>query len=359
MEKPDRTCKLCGKVFNYPSQLRRHQNAKRKCVPAFAKPRGRPRCRDSRELVVAAAPAGSAAESAPRDVGPIPNESEPGDPPKPADTPPCPACPNPPVNTCRYCGRTFTKLTHMYRHIRTRCKIAPNIRNGIDGMERLYTLIKEDDRRKGVLPSSPGGELAPIRIDARGASVNTTINITINVFGRESLDHITCGMVYNTMEPFINIHPDEATVQIILGLATIIYSDPAHPENITCYLPGGGSRIGDADVYPRGPSSAHPSDEPQNALVHEDMGWKIKPVTMVLPPMLAKSVQLALDKQPWPGENGMPENADIMGSQSMLGQLLKTPAAAAKRLLGPSGELKAVLVRNRMELSDLLHEKPE
>ena len=208
----------------------------------------------------------------------------------------------------------------------------------MDGMARLYSLIKEKEMAEAGRSSAVGGRsdgperVAPIRIDARGANLNTTINITINVFGNESLNHITCGMIYKIMEPFINIHPDEATVQIILGLATVIYSDPEHPENITCYLPG----------------------ESPNALVHEGMGWKIKPVTMVLPPMLAKSVQLALDKQPWPGESDTPDNADIDSSQKIIGQLRETPLNATRRLLGPTGELRGVLVRNRIELSKVL-----
>ena len=305
MDKADRTCSLCGKVFNYPSQLARHSSSKRKCVPAFAKKK--------KTKVAGSGPSES-----------TPSESTPSE--------------SAPSVVCKYCGTTFTKKTHMYRHIRNSCKIAPNLRNGMDGMARLYSLIKEKEMAEAGRSSAVGGRsdgperVAPIRIDARGANLNTTINITINVFGNESLNHITCGMIYKIMEPFINIHPDEATVQIILGLATVIYSDPEHPENITCYLPG----------------------ESPNALVHEGMGWKIKPVTMVLPPMLAKSVQLALDKQPWPGESDTPDNADIDSSQKIIGQLRETPLNATRRLLGPTGELRGVLVRNRIELSKVL-----
>jgi len=68
----------------------------------------------------------------------------------------------------------FTKKTHMYRHIRNSCKIAPNVRNGTDGMERLYTLIKEKEKRDS---SALTKQVAPIQIDARGANLNTTINI--------------------------------------------------------------------------------------------------------------------------------------------------------------------------------------
>jgi hypothetical protein len=45
------------------------------------------------------------------------------------------------TQSCRYCGRTFTTATSMYRHVRQRCKIA----NSDEGMEKLlnHTLQRQ------------------------------------------------------------------------------------------------------------------------------------------------------------------------------------------------------------------------
>lgn len=67
VDRPDRTCDLCGQVFNFPANLRAHKLRKRPC-----------------HLVVPAA----AAE-----------------------------------HTCEHCGRGFTKRSGLLRHIRESCKM--------------------------------------------------------------------------------------------------------------------------------------------------------------------------------------------------------------------------------------------
>ena len=46
---------------------------------------------------------------------------------------------------CRFCGRVFSSYVSMRRHVRESCKIAPNAKNGVEGMEKLYehTLLKQ------------------------------------------------------------------------------------------------------------------------------------------------------------------------------------------------------------------------
>ena len=188
-----------------------------------------------------------------------------------------------------------------------------------------------------------------LNIDGSGNTVDaSTNNITINIFGREKVDHITNGKVYEILEPFIQspMSACEITVQVMMQLATIIYCDPDHPENITCYLP-----------------QQRSSRRDSRALVRGKTGWEIHPVTMVLPPMMSKSVQLALDKQPWIGFGDTPDEADTVASEEIIQRLrdmdMNPMVGLAKRLAGPCGELRAILVRNREQLSKILDRLPK
>lgn len=86
----DRTCPKCGKVFTKPCLLKNHLARKTPCDPILD-----PSLAESEEL----------------------------------------------TNVCKYCGRSFTTKTSMYRHIRQRCKIA----NTEEGMDKLmdHTLQRQ------------------------------------------------------------------------------------------------------------------------------------------------------------------------------------------------------------------------
>ena len=164
----DRQCAHCGKLFKYPSELGKHLAAKRKCVPRFA----------------------NITETA--------------------------------AYNCRFCGRGFGNKTHMYRHIRDRCNIAPNVKNGDTGMERFYehTLQKQLADQKVEIESlkTQNAEiLALLRQQGAGgtntlqagevaiqagdyAQVDNSKKIVINVFGQEKLDHVTAERIKTILD---------------------------------------------------------------------------------------------------------------------------------------------------------------
>lgn len=89
MSEAGKRCDKCGTTFRDAYNLRRHQARKRACDPIIV----------------------------------VPNGEESGKP------------------SCKYCGRQFTTATAMYRHVRSRCKIA----NTEEGMEKLmeHTLRRQ------------------------------------------------------------------------------------------------------------------------------------------------------------------------------------------------------------------------
>lgn len=95
MSTEETKCVRCGKGFQYPYLLKRHQQSKRTCVP----------------LMVQAVQVES-------------------------------------LHSCKFCGKGFTRYDAMRRHIRTSCRIAPNKRNGEEGMDRLYEYFKQQQRQE-------------------------------------------------------------------------------------------------------------------------------------------------------------------------------------------------------------------
>jgi hypothetical protein len=184
----------------------------------------------------------------------------------------------------------------MYRHIRTRCLIAPNPKNGNAGMERLYertlqkqvadlqaqnarmeTMMRQLLSQQGTVPSTnqQAGEVA---IQGDHAQVDNSQKIVVNVFGKEGLDHVTLEKIKTILDeclqrPALPTAVDEA----VLRTAMLVYSDPSRPENLTAYLP---------------------NKKTDDALVHTEAGWEVRPTTLVLPPMALKSIDTLFGKQP-------------------------------------------------------------
>lgn len=333
----DRSCKLCFKAFKYPRDLIRHLARKTPCAPIL-------------EV---------------KDLPPERLED-----------------PNLDKKQCRFCGRVFTSYTNMRRHVRNTCKIAPNERNGNTGMELLYnhTIQKQEERitsqqeqikaltaqmgrmavamqqlveqkdpqsaaTTAAAPTTNDGE-AGIVISASGDQNEVKVaidrsqhqqnnNITVlNVFGQEQLDHVTQERVHQILAGARAFALPDAATQAVLEAAMLAYGDPAHPENLTCYLP---------------------NKKKNDALVHGGGGWEIRPVQLVLQPMMQRSVDLLFDKQPT-----NPEEHDIEACGEILKELetCEQDARKVKRLAGPDGTLRAVLVRNKKQLAQLLDALP-
>lgn len=297
----DRTCEKCGRTFKFPCHLQRHQTRTTPCEPILEQD----------------------------------ESSKKGE-------------------VCRFCGRSFTSYTNLRRHIRERCRIAPREGNE-KGMELLYdhVLKKQElalsemrrlsEKMEGRLAAfgvggSPSATIAPtggnnmINVDQR------TNNITISIFGRENTDHLTYGVVKQIMDeavagPGSTVEdPTAAATRAVLKAASLIYSDPARPENITCFLP---------------------AERKDTALVHGERGWQLMPVKLTLPPMASTSIEALFRRQPLPGLEG----CDGMRDHHDYEAVYKELQANEQRYLDGK-DLHAVLVTNKELLRQLLGKIP-
>lgn len=275
----------------------------------------------------------------------------------------------------------------MYRHIRRSCKIAPNERNGLTGMSRLYDLVDEkqhEDRRRihvleeqnaemraklakmeamvqqvvlqeqdasgqcscpenahtvGKVAIIAPGDQSEIKIDNRRIHTHYHQNqnniAIINVFGQERLDHITQSQIHQILTGVRAYSLFDAAIQAVLQAAMLAYSDPEHPENLTCYLP---------------------NKKTKDALVHGGTGWEIQPVQLVLPPMMQKSIDLLFHRQPLEGLER--DELEACGKTLKELETCEQDPLKARQLAGPDGALRAVLIRNKDQLARILAKLP-
>ena len=311
----DRTCELCEKVFQRPNHLRKHQGRKTPCAPILEK--------------------GDLPETVLEDPYLVQKK-------------------------CRFCGRVLSSYTSMRRHVREACRIAPNKKNGDEGMERLYehTLRKQQTEIAELkvcmeaqnarmeaqtaemmammqqLVSRGGGSAQAGEVAIAGnqnvvdnKKVFTSVNI--NVFGQEGLDHVTADRIKAILDESLRVPALPAAAgTAVLKTALLVYSDPDRPENLTCYLPN--KKTNDALVHLSRPDGT--------------TGWEVQPTTLVLPPMAQKSVDSLFDLQPF-------EDAD------QYAPLMKELQANEKRYTA-GGDLRPVLVRNKDLLQRALAELP-
>jgi hypothetical protein len=248
-----------------------------------------------------------------------------------------------PKNDCRFCGRGFASYNSMRRHVRNNCKIAPTERNGGAGMKQLYDhIIRKKNAElealkaqvvqmsthllqagQGADESAQGG--APVFIDNRKQILAVdNRKIIINVFGQEGVDHASMDRIKDILDESLKVAAlPEAARAAVLRTAQLIYSDPAHPENLTCFLP---------------------NKKTDDALVHGSGGWEVQSVSLVLPPMAQKSVDTLFAQQPY-------ENAEAYGG--LLKELAETEAKHAG-----SADLRPVLIRNKAVLAATLGTPP-
>lgn len=275
---------------------------------------------------------------------------------------------------CKFCNRVFSRPANVKRHQLTACPIAPTGRNGQDGMELLYKHVeaeqaerlaaKEDeiaalekqiaqlkvDRESALAIPEDARPAVPLAASVTRASQNVTIHgdhahvvqmdvkviqqVHVNEFGKEGIEYLDRGEVFRQVFDKIAAPRtsgsadasvlDDLSQQLIARAAMLIYSDPEHPENITCYLP---------------------KKTDTNAMVHGSNGWTLHPVNMVFPPMLTKSIDLLFNRQPIAGYDGCP-NA-MAERQEAYGQILRHIDDRTDELsLGAAGCLRPILVRN-------------
>ena len=297
------TCQDCGRGFAYPSKLAQHQRRKTPCAPFV------------------------------EEAGLAPGQQE---------------DPETSARRCRFCGRVFASVASMRRHVRKACQIAPNEKNGDAGMDRLYehTIRRQaaeiSDMRRQMsemaalvqrLVVSTGGAHAAGGVAVAGKD-NTVVvdsrkvSINISVFGRESLDHVTADKIREILKESLQTPTLSSAAQgAVLKTAMLVYSDPEHPENLTCYLP---------------------NKKTNDALVHMTRngtsGWEVQPVPLVLPPMAQKSIDALFDRQPF---------EDAATFEPLLAEL-----RASEKEYASGGLLRPILVRNKDLLARALEQLP-
>lgn len=146
-------------------------------------------------------------------------------------------------------------------------------------------------------------------------------HITINQFGKERTPHIDRPTVKALLDGVLAVtsDPSQGALSAFLKTAMMIYSDPTHPENLTCYLP---------------------NSKKDDVLVHGEDGWEVQPYTLVLPPMATKSIDALFNNQPF-------EDAAKYGDLMIA---LRDNEEAYKS----GGKMKTVLVRNKTLLEHAL-----
>ena len=155
--------------------------------------------------------------------------------------------------------------------------------------------------------------------------VNAPVQITINVFGGEKIAHIGQPQVRALLDAILQSSqsPLDAATQALIRAATLIYSDPDHPENLTCYIP---------------------NKKRDEVMVHGSTGWEIQSGKVVLPPMATRSCDMLFNKQPF-------EDA------ARYGDLMKA-LRDNEEALTQGKAISAVLIRNKALLEAALGALP-
>lgn len=180
----DRTCTLCGKVFDYPSRLKQHAARKTRCT---------------------------------------------SDPP-------------PKLYTC-HCGKSYEHKQSLSKHKKS-CpdlsEFAPSLKEQVGSKELAAVEAKVVELEKLIKLQAPAPNnmivAGPITINHHETKIssNDTYNvINIHVHGEEDTSHLKelLGKLLDRLEPGT---PGDQIIAKVLGL---IYRDPAHPQNMTVCIP--------------------------------------------------------------------------------------------------------------------------
>ena len=275
----DRTCEKCGKKFSKPCLLRRHQARKTPCV------------------------------------------SEPG----PAD----------PQKTCLLCGRTFRHRSSLVGHMKTACpRVAVAVRKG-DPDSSLWRVIRAQAEKIKSLSTKNEGQAAEIKALREAAARRKPPRPpgktpAVNVFGRENVLAIP-GLGHALAIILLRRggqHENLFVPQMIVQVAFLIFANPEHPENITCFTAGGcGSSV----------------------LVYGERGWDLRSKEWALSSILVKAVGVLSGFAPL-AKPEKPDDFDAIGDegrsmcQDSITRVQKFRSSqAAQYLTGKSGGLRAVL----------------
>lgn len=279
----DRTCPKCDKVFAKPCLLKRHLQRVKPCAPLVS------------------------ADDLP------PSERK-----KPYE--------------CRFCRRRFTQPGNVHAHIRSVCKVAMH----------LADIDRERDEQNAIMQKQAAdievlrAQVQALSMQHRAADaphvqigniVNGNVNVVVNVFGNEQTSHIDSEHVREILDGILRTQrdPSSAALEALLRTALLIYSDPAHPENITCYIPNK-KHTDSAMVHVGGPGGA---------------AWAVRPMQLVVPPMVQRSMDTLVREQPF-------DDADRYAG-------IMRALIANEQTYQECGQLRAVLINNKGLLDQIVN----
>jgi hypothetical protein len=325
----DRTCSKCCAEFQFPALLKRHLARKTPCA-----------------LII--------------DPAELPEDKKES------------------AHKCKFCGRAFASRVSLLRHIRQTCKVAPR-EGSTEGMDKLYehTLkkmqMRMDAQQKEIESLKASSAAATAAMTAATTAIttaatttvaaapqtvtnnttvtnivdrsvgkttiNNVVNVSIGFFGHEKLDRITKPQVFDILRGLGPVGENVKTVaeKAIIQAAMLIFSDPTHPEDITCYLP---------------------NKKGENALVHGETGWEVQPVGLVISPMAAQSIETLFLHQPAP-DRDTPEK-DVKWIMEECGNIMRYIQKHEGDLTNepPRGEMRGILIRNKDLLQQVLKKLP-
>jgi len=220
---------------------------------------------------------------------------------------------------CRFCRRRFTQHSNMQVHIRSACKVAQH-------MARVYSSERDKQMRQQAADiESLRAQVQALTTQVQspnvhiGNIVNGNVNVVLNVFGNEQTSHIDSEHVRGILDGILRTQrdPSSAALEALLQTALLIYSDPAHPENVTCYIPN--------------------KKQATSAMVHVGgsggSAWAVRPMQLVVPPMVQRSMDTLVREQPFDDAD---RYADIMRA-----------LIANEQSYQECGQLRAVLINNK------------
>lgn len=277
-------CERCGKGFKYPYLLRRHQERKTPCALIVEK----------HELS-------------------LKEQSKP--------------------HSCKFCSHRFTTPQALSRHIKKTCKVA----GSKEGMEKLYEHVVQRHNSEIADQAAQIAELktqvqALMKSSISTNSIGTVNNVgrdqninnfTINVFGSENVGYLGRPQIKAVLDQALSTSSDPWTAAK-LALTQIgyqVYSNPEHPENMTCYLP---------------------NKKRDEAMVHMGDTWMIRPCAEITPVMYSRSMDIMFQQQPF-------EDAPKYGDLMLEARDREKDPAFAREI---KQNYRAILVENKTKMAD-------
>lgn len=226
---------------------------------------------------------------------------------------------------CADCGRRFTSPSGLSTHSRRSCpakKLAENPQPKAEQDEIATLRAQIADLEQRMHHAALVKPLPPV---PQVPNLSIYNNVTINVFGTETWQHIDEQRIMTLLDHVIPADIQERGIQdedaskLFTRTAMLIYSDERHPENLTAYIPRSQGAQDKVMVY-RG----------------DLRNWEVMPLADAVTPMTKNTLDLLERRQPW--RSG---KHDLRDYSQMVGQVFRRE----QRWL-EGKELRAVLVRN-------------